>query len=460
MAYQFHDVPDEILGKWQHTTDVMAEIFDVPAGLIMRVHPEAIEVLISAHKEGNPYEHDEKAKLNTGLYCETVMATRDTLAVPNALQDPHWAHNPDVALNMIAYLGVPLLWPDNEVFGTICVLDSKTRVFSPKYVELLWELKRSIEGDFGLIQQQQRLAQTNAELLDAVKEVTRYASQLEDSNLRLHEAMDELKRTQARLLQSEKNAALGALVVGVSHELNTPLGNGLMAASTLHETVSRVAAQMEQGLTRTEARKFVQTAKESSELVLRSLNRAASLVNNFKQIAVDRSDMKLCTFSLRDALDEVMAHAALAIRSGGHQVRTEMAAPIEMHSCPAALGHVLGNLLDNALKHAFDIGQTGAITINASLVEGDRVCLQVQDSGRGIAPDLLGRIFDPFVTTRLGQGSSGLGLHAVYNLVHTALHGTIDAHSQLGQGSCFTVLVPRVLSSASDGMPPEPRRLH
>ncbi|MDE2429447.1 MAG: GAF domain-containing protein, partial [Burkholderiales bacterium] len=134
MSYQSHVIPENFVAKWQETTNVMADIFDVPAGLIMRVLPAQIEVLVSSHHPDNPYEAEEKANLHTGLYCETVMATRSMLHVPNALHDEHWKNNPDVALNMISYLGVPLLWPDDEVFGTICVLDSKTREFQKKYV--------------------------------------------------------------------------------------------------------------------------------------------------------------------------------------------------------------------------------------------------------------------------------------------------------------------------------------
>lgn len=168
MTYHAHVVPDSFLAGWQNTTNVMADIFGVPAGLIMRVLPEQIEVLVSAQRKGNPYEAEEKANLNTGLYCETVMATQAMLEVPNALEDPHWEKNPDVALNMISYLGVPLLWPNQEVFGTICVLDRKTRRFDAKYVELLWEIKKSIESDFRLIEQQERLIASNNELIEVV----------------------------------------------------------------------------------------------------------------------------------------------------------------------------------------------------------------------------------------------------------------------------------------------------
>lgn len=128
-ASEIPEIPESFLARWQNTTDVMAGIFDVPAGLIMRVLPGEIEVLVSSRGEENPYEAEDKAKLDTGLYCETVMSTRRMLHVPYALEDPEWAQNPDVAMNMVSYLGVPLFWPDQQVFGAICVLDNKRHVY-------------------------------------------------------------------------------------------------------------------------------------------------------------------------------------------------------------------------------------------------------------------------------------------------------------------------------------------
>jgi len=158
--YVKHEIPHDYLERWQKTLDITAAILEVPAALIMRVWPEQIEVLVSSVSEGNPYEEHEMANLGSGLYCETVMATRGQLLVPNALEDPHWDHNPDIKLNMVNYLGVPLLWPDDSVFGTMCVLDSKTRHYSALYQSLLWQLKALIEGDFRDIQRGAALAAT------------------------------------------------------------------------------------------------------------------------------------------------------------------------------------------------------------------------------------------------------------------------------------------------------------
>jgi signal transduction histidine kinase len=150
-VYEKHDVPKPYLEKWQKTVNLLAGICQVPAGLIMRVWSIEIEVLVASQTEGNPYKPGEKVDLNTGLYCETVMATRSQLLIPNALEDPVWKDNPDVALNMISYLGIPLIWPDGQVFGTICVLDDNTRYYSKLYQDLLWEFKTTIESDFRLI---------------------------------------------------------------------------------------------------------------------------------------------------------------------------------------------------------------------------------------------------------------------------------------------------------------------
>jgi len=133
------DVPDVILAKWQRVVDLMAGIIGVPAGLIMKVDPPQIEVFVASATAGNPYKKGESADLNTGLYCETVMVQCRPLLVPNALEDPDWDHNPDIELGMVYYLGFPLQWPDGEIFGTICVLDSRENPKASAYQDLLME---------------------------------------------------------------------------------------------------------------------------------------------------------------------------------------------------------------------------------------------------------------------------------------------------------------------------------
>lgn len=146
--YSVHEVPPGFLKKWQGTLDELAKALDVPAALVMRVWPEQIEVLLSSLSDDNPYEEHEKADLGTGLYCETVMASRALLEVPDALDDPAWCNNPDIKLNMINYVGVPLVWPDDSIFGTVCVLDARARQYSAEARDALWKIKTLIEADF------------------------------------------------------------------------------------------------------------------------------------------------------------------------------------------------------------------------------------------------------------------------------------------------------------------------
>ena len=138
-------VPEEVLKNWQITVDMMAEVAAIPVALIMRVHSHNIEVFISSKSEGNVYHQGEKASLNLGFYCETVMDTRQKLLIPNALKDPAWKNNPDVELGMISYCGLPLSWPTGEIFGTICILDSKENAYSKKINDLMERFRDSIQ---------------------------------------------------------------------------------------------------------------------------------------------------------------------------------------------------------------------------------------------------------------------------------------------------------------------------
>ncbi len=140
-------VPSEIVGKWQEIVDLLAEIMHVPSALVMKVEPPNITVFVSSESKGNPYEQDEVSSLNTGLYCETVMKTRQPLLVPDALLEEEWKSNPDIKLGMISYLGFPIAWPDGHIFGTICVLDNKRNEYSEPHRKLLLQFREVLQAD-------------------------------------------------------------------------------------------------------------------------------------------------------------------------------------------------------------------------------------------------------------------------------------------------------------------------
>lgn len=145
------DIPDSFLEKWQELADIVARILKVPASLIMKLHEGEIEVFVRSQNQGNPYQLGEKAELGMGLYCETAVAKNDQLLVPDARQDPVWRDNPDVDLGMISYLGLPIRWPDSEVFGTICALDNKPNSYSEDFASLLSVLRQLLEKDLELL---------------------------------------------------------------------------------------------------------------------------------------------------------------------------------------------------------------------------------------------------------------------------------------------------------------------
>jgi len=165
-------IDDSTLAGWQNIVDIMAEICRAPAGLVMRVNDDSIEVFASSRTPGNPYHPGDREKLaGSGLYCEHVIRTRSPLHVPDALADPAWRNNPDVRLNMISYHGYPILAPDGSVFGTICALDTKPRPLEALYDRLLNIFKDHIEHDLADIQRAREMEKRNVELAAALARV-------------------------------------------------------------------------------------------------------------------------------------------------------------------------------------------------------------------------------------------------------------------------------------------------
>jgi len=145
------DIPEEMIDKWQKNADLMAAVIGVPAGLIMKIYPLEVEVFLASATPDNPYKKGQRFSLDIGLYNETVIAQRSQLLIPDARRDPQWERSPDVALGMISYLGLPLMWPDGEMFGIICVLDKKENHYLPVHQKLIWQIKNSIDADLNLL---------------------------------------------------------------------------------------------------------------------------------------------------------------------------------------------------------------------------------------------------------------------------------------------------------------------
>ena len=252
-----------------------------------------------------------------------------------------------------------------------------------------------------------------------------------------------LRATQAQLSHSEKLSAVGEFVAGVAHEINTPIGNALVTASTIREIVNEFSSQAVNGkLTHSALNNFLKLCKEGSQLVESSLLRASELIQSFKQVAVDQSSEKRRTFNLSYVIKETLLTLKHTLKNTPYILETSVAESIVMDSFPGALSQVIINLLNNALLHGFEGRQQGTIQISAELYSADSIKIHFSDNGNGINEASIKHIFDPFFTTKFGQGGSGLGLNVVDNIVHRILGGSIKVASEVGQGTEFTIEIP------------------
>jgi signal transduction histidine kinase len=253
----------------------------------------------------------------------------------------------------------------------------------------------------------------------------------------------ELQRTQDDLIRSEKLAALGALVAGIAHELNTPIGNSVTVASTLHEKTAEFAEQIADGtLKRSSLNSYLAAAQTASDLLLRSLSQARNLVASFKQVAVDQTSDQRRKFDVREVVGEVLTTLSPTIRKTPFSISLDIPEGIVMDSFPGPFGQIVTNFISNAVLHAFDGRLAGTVTLRAGLPEHGQLVLTVTDDGNGIPDEHLRRIFDPFFTTKLGKGGSGLGLNIVYNIVTRVLGGKISVESRVGAGTTFMLTMP------------------
>ncbi len=260
---------------------------------------------------------------------------------------------------------------------------------------------------------------------------------------RAEQALADLRRTQESLIHAEKMASLGALVAGVAHEINTPVGVTVTAASLLADETVALLRRFEAGtMRRSDFERYAELAREASERILSNANRAAELIQSFKQVAVDQILDDRRRFDLGQYIHEVLVSLGPQLRKTGVAIAVDCPDGLEVDGYPGPLAQVLTNLVMNALAHAFEPDQFGHIRVHAGPSGDDGVVLVFADDGKGIAADVLPKIFDPFFTTNRAGGGTGLGLNIVYNLVRRKLGGSIEVASTPGEGTSFTIRFP------------------
>jgi PAS domain S-box-containing protein len=303
-----------------------------------------------------------------------------------------------------------------------------------------------IIGLIGISQDITERKKAEEALVKSNDQLTEYKDHLEELVLErtkeLQESLNNLKKTQTKLVESEKMAALGSIVAGVAHEINTPVGIGVTAASYLQEETENFNRKFLSGnLTKHSFEKFLEMNIDSTRIILRNLSKAADLIQSFKLVAVDQSSMEMRDFEIREYTNEIVLSLNPQFRNTEFSLTVNCPQPVNIRSYPGSYSQVITNLIMNSFHHGFENRQKGVITIDIA-TKGEMVEVLYRDTGKGIPEEIRDKIFEPFFTTKRGQGGSGLGLHIVYNLVTQSLNGTIEYRQTDGEGAGFLITFP------------------
>lgn len=260
----------------------------------------------------------------------------------------------------------------------------------------------------------------------------------------LQESLNKLEETKDKLVESEKLSSLGGLVAGVAHEINTPVGIGVTAASFLvEETVQFQKLLNESSITKKNMEEYLINTTETGQIILTNMINASNLVNSFKQVAVDRTDEKIRRFQLSEYIEEILLSINHETRQNNHEIIVNCDENIYLTSFPGIISQVFTNLIFNSFLHGFEGIDKGHISIN---ITDDReyITIEFLDDGCGIAPDNISKIYDPFYTTKRGHGGTGLGLNIVYNLISSKLKGSIKCKSEVNKFTKFVITIPNI----------------
>ena len=261
----------------------------------------------------------------------------------------------------------------------------------------------------------------------------------------LERAQQQLHDSQEKLTRSEARATFSTLIASVSHELSSPIGNSVMASSSLREFSLELRKKAGEGtIRRSDIPRFLDELDEAASLIERNLRRASDLLSNFRQVSADQASEQRRVFDLAETINEIIGTIRPSLKRKSHRIQLDVAPDIEMDSQPGFLGQIVINLINNAYLHAFENRNDGLLIIHAEPV-GDQVLISFKDNGCGIAQGNLDKIFEPFFSTKIGAGGTGLGMAIVHNLVTKTLRGSIAIQSTLGQGTQIDIRLPRVL---------------
>ncbi|MCH2087003.1 MAG: ATP-binding protein [Pseudoalteromonas sp.] len=393
---------DELVQSWNKTLAVLALIAEVPVALVMKIENNIISVFSKNDNQANPYEIGDSEELeDSGLYCEHVVKTQNLLNIPNALIDDDWKENPDIKLNMISYLGLPICAGDTTPFGTICILDSKPHEYNEPIIKLLETIKQSFETQLKLLHQQKQA------------------------------------------FEQQQFTELATLIRGIAHEINTPLGNCITTVDVtklaLNDTKSLLVKKQ---LSQQALQNTLDTLENTNELLDRNLTACAHKIRILQDLLYTKSQSSKTVItlaqlseSLQEHLKEQIKYRAIKLDINYQNPHSQFEVEIEL------LKQVLIILLQNSMEHAFNNIADPAIEIN--IFNYDEVLkIHYKDNGNGISSNELSSIFTPFFKGSSNQSGLGLGLSIAKKIVSQQLQGDICVQES-DAGAHFLISLPK-----------------
>jgi len=376
------EIVSEVIQKWQSLIDLMAEMVKVPSGLIMKLNEETIEVFLASQTAGNPYKQGATEKLIYGLYCETVIGTQKQLLVPDATKSLAWkSHNPDIELNMISYLGLPINWPDGEVFGTVCLLDNKENFYNDTFKNFLINVKQNLETDLQLLV-------TNNEL-------------------------EKLNQIKSRFLSL------------ISHDIR---GN----ISTVDEIVKYVLSEFD-NYDNAQLKEILTTVSQSLGATFSTLEELLKWSKN----DLMKLNLQITQFSVSKMFDELLEYYKQALSLKNISVHKEYSIGDDVINADENLVKTsFRNLLSNAIKYNV---VDGKIYIRLKKIE-NKLIVEIEDSGKGLDRKIIDLLNSPnkYVDGNINDSSTGLGLYMTMDFLEKN-NASLKIDSVIGEGSKFEI---------------------
>ncbi len=385
--------------------------------------------------------------------CGTAAYRKEAVIVTDIMNDPLWAPYKDLVAphGFRACWSTPIYLDQNVILGSFAMYYKEVRSPLAEDMRLIGVATHLAGIAIERTRRERELALHRNHLEELVAART---NELSKTNQELAKALDELGLMQGELVRRDKLAALGALVAGMAHELNTPIGNSLVTATTMADHTGKLAESVSSGLKRSTLDTYLHEATQAGDILVRNLQRAADLLLSFKEVAVDQASSTRQQFALSALLDDMLPALTVTTRTNGIHLHCHCVGTLPMDSYPGSLSQALQNLVNNCMLHGFAGRPGGNITMTAMALADGTISLAVADDGVGIDAANLGRVYDPFFTTKMGSGATGLGLHVVHNIVTGILGGKINLSSKLGYGTTFTLLLPAVAPQHLPVRPP------